>query len=159
MEYFMVLLVVFPGKNVKVVLGECAAMTKGIVEHDFRGVTEENAGTTGEKLYVKYGITGIRGQAEKGVPAVMEAGLPALERGLKKGLSLEQAGCAALLALMVSTVDTNLIARSNRETQLQVTEEIKEILERNPYPEEDMLEILDRAFISKIFRPEEARTC
>ena len=84
---------------------------------DFRGVTEENAGTTGEKLYVKYGITGIRGQAEKGVPAVMEAGLPALERGLKKGLSLEQAGCAALLALMVSTVDTNLIARSNRETQ------------------------------------------
>ncbi|EHG27914.1 hypothetical protein HMPREF9467_04345, partial [, partial [[Clostridium] clostridioforme 2_1_49FAA] len=44
-------------------------MTKGIVEHDFREVTEENAGTTGEKLYVKYGITGIRGQAEKGVPA------------------------------------------------------------------------------------------
>ena len=40
-----------------------------------------------------------------------------------------------------------------------MTEEIKEILERNPYPEEDMLEILDRAFISKIFRPEEARTC
>ena len=117
-------------KNVKVVLGECAAMTKGIVEHDFREVTEENAGTTGEKLYVKYGITGIRGQAEKGVPAVMEAGLPALERGLKKGLSLEQAGCATLLALMVSTVDTNLIARSNRETQLQVTEEIKEILEK-----------------------------
>ena len=33
-----------------------------------------------------------------------------------------------MLALMVSTVDTNLIARSNRETQLQVTEEIKEIL-------------------------------
>ncbi|WP_027642080.1 triphosphoribosyl-dephospho-CoA synthase CitG [Enterocloster clostridioformis] len=140
-------------KNVKVVLGECAAMTKGIVEHDFRGVTEENAGTTGEKLYVKYGITGIRGQAEKGFPAVMEAGLPALERGLKKGLSLEQAGCIALLALMVSTVDTNLIARSNRETQLQVTEEIKEILERNPYPEEDMLEILDRAFISKNLSP------
>ena len=140
-------------KNVKVVLGECAAMTKGIVEHDFREVTEENAGTTGEKLYVKYGITGIRGQAEKGVPAVMEAGLPALERGLKKGLSLEQAGCAALLALMVSTVDTNLIARSNRETQLQVTEEIKEILEKNPYPEEDMMEILDRAFISKNLSP------
>ena len=88
-------------------------MTKGIVEHDFREVTEENAGTTGEKLYVKYGITGIRGQAEKGVPAVMEAGLPALERGLKKGLSLEQAGCAALLALMVSTVDTNLIDKSD----------------------------------------------
>ena len=43
-------------------------MTKGIVEHDFREVTEENAGTTGEKLYVKYGITGIRGQAEKGFP-------------------------------------------------------------------------------------------
>ena len=58
-----------------------------------------------------------------------------------------------MLALMVSTVDTNLIARSNRETQLQVTEEIKEILERNPYPEEDMLEILDRAFISKNLSP------
>ena len=29
----------------------------------------------------------------------------------------------------------------------------KEILERNPYPEEDMLEILDRAFISKNLSP------
>ncbi|MBS5130809.1 MAG: triphosphoribosyl-dephospho-CoA synthase CitG [Lachnospiraceae bacterium] len=140
-------------KNVKAVSGECAAMTKGLVEHDFREVTKENAGTTGEKLYVKYGITGIRGQAEKGFPAVVETGLPVLEKGLKKGLSLEQAGCGVLLALMVSTVDTNLIARSNRKTQLQVTEEIREILGKNPYPEEDMLEIIDRAFISKNLSP------
>lgn len=55
-------------KNVKVVLGECAAMTKGIVEHDFRGVTEENAGTTGEKLYVKMESQESAVKRKKGFP-------------------------------------------------------------------------------------------
>ena len=41
----------------------------------------------------------------------------------------------------------------NVKILLEFGEEIKEILERNPYPEEDMLEILDRAFISKNLSP------
>ena len=140
-------------KTMETVLGECAAMTEGIVDRDFCGLTRDNAKTTGERLYAEYGITGIRGQAEQGFPAVAEAGLPVLEQGLRQGLSLEQAGCAALLALMVSTVDTNLIARSDRETQLQVTAEVKALLEQNPYPDEELLKLLDQRFISQNLSP------
>ena len=51
------------------VLAEVSAMTAGLTEKDFADVTAENAATTGQKLYAEYGITGVRGQVEAGLPA------------------------------------------------------------------------------------------
>lgn len=75
------------------VLAEVSTMTAGLTAKDFAGVTAENAVTAGQKLYVQYGITGVRGQVEAGLPAVLEFGLPALEKGLAAGYSLNQSGC------------------------------------------------------------------
>lgn len=130
------------------VLNECAAMTEGLTAADFTGVTEENAKTVGQRLYLRYGITGVRGQAEQGFPAVKNIGLPTLQKGLDRGLSLNDAGCSALLAILTETDDTNLIARSDRETQLRVTGEVRELLKAHdgslPLTE---LERLDMEFI------------
>ena len=49
-------------------------MTAGLTEKDFADVTVENAATTGQKLYAEYGITGVRGQVEAGLPAVLNIG-------------------------------------------------------------------------------------
>ena len=88
-------------------------MTKGLIAFDFAGLSEENAVTVGQKLYLRHHITGVRGQMEDGLPAVRDAGLPALKEGIARGLSVNDAGCGALLALITAAADTNLIARSS----------------------------------------------
>lgn len=135
------------------VLQEAASMTAGLTAHDFAGVTEQTAVTTGQKLYLRYGITGVRGQVEAGLPAVLEAGLPALEKGLALGYSLDRAGCGALLALAAHSTDTNLIARSDRDTQLAIVAELKALLVQTPYPDEETLCSLDDRFIAANLSP------
>lgn len=140
-------------KHPERILQECAAMTQGLTNSDFAGLTKETAVTTGQKLYLQYQITGIRGQVEAGLPAIQEAGLPVLKEGLARGLTINDAGCAALLALMVSATDTNLIARSDVATQQKTVEYIKAILEETPYPDKTILEQLDREFIKRNLSP------
>lgn len=135
------------------ILDECASMTKGIVSSDFAGLTEENAVTVGQKLYLHYNITGVRGQMEAGLPAVRYAGLPTLKEGIARGLSINDAGCAALLSLMCAATDTNMIARSNLSTQQETVAQIRKLLERSPYPDPQTLEQLDRMFIEKNLSP------
>lgn len=135
------------------VLAEVAAMTRGLAERDFAGVTAENAVTTGQKLYVKYGITGVRGQVEAGLPAVLHHGLPVLEEGLAKGYDINRSGCGTLLAILVNSIDTNIIARSSRKRQLQLAEELRGHLEQTPYPDAAALAALDERFIAENLSP------
>lgn len=128
-------------------------MTRGLVAADFAGLTPDSAVTTGQRLYLRYGITGIRGQAEAGFPAVSETGLPILKAGISMGISLNDAGCAALLALMCAATDTNLIARSSIDTQQRIVQEIRELLTAEPYPDLQTLRELDREFISRNLSP------
>ena len=54
---------------------------------------------------------------------------------------------------MVSTTDTNLIARSDITTQQKTVQTIKEILIQTPYPDKQILEQLDQIFIGKNLSP------
>lgn len=135
------------------VLAEVSAMTKGLTAQDFAGVTAEIAVTAGQKLYVQYGITGVRGQVEAGLPAVLEHGLPALEQGLAQGYDINRAGCGALLAILAHSTDTNIIARSSRERQLALVDELNALLAQTPYPDEAVLAALDDRFIAEHLSP------
>ena len=135
------------------VLAEVSAMTKGLTAQDFADVTAETAVTAGQKLYVQYGITGVRGQVEAGLPAVLEHGLPALEQGLAQGYDINRAGCGALLAILAHSTDTNIIARSSRERQLALVDELNALLAQTPYPDEALLAALDDRFIAEHLSP------
>ena len=135
------------------VLAEVSAMTAGLTAGDFEGVTAENATTAGQKLYVQYGITGVRGQVEAGLPAVLKVGLPALEAGRAMGYDFDCAGGGALLAILANSTDTNIIARSSRERQLVLTEELKALLAKTPYPDKAALAALDDRFIAENLSP------
>lgn len=134
-------------------LAEVKAMTAGLCARDFAGVTEENAVTAGQRLYAQYGITGVRGQAEAGYPALLNVGLPVLEQGLANGLDLNDAGCACLLHLLCAVTDTNMIARSNKETAKAAVGQVADLLAKTPYPGRDILEQLDREFIEQKLSP------
>lgn len=134
-------------------LQQCSAMTAGIVRQDFQNLTMETAKTAGERFYGNFGITGIRGQAEAGFPAVREQGLPVLKKGLEAGFSMDRAAGAALLAILAHTDDTNLIARSDRETQVKTARSVAQLLLDTPYPETEVLEALDRSFTEANLSP------
>lgn len=135
------------------VLKEAAAMASGVIKADFAEITPENAKTAGERLYANHGITGIRGQAEAGFPAVADAGLPILRQGLQKGLSLNDAGAAALLHMLPVTEDTALASRSNYETLQAVQRQVAALLADDPFPSKEKIEALDRAFTQKNLSP------
>ncbi|MCF0247070.1 MAG: triphosphoribosyl-dephospho-CoA synthase, partial [Synergistes sp.] len=71
--------------------------------------------THGERLFVKYGITGVRGEAERGFPSVIKRGLPVFCAAADKGAAENDAGIAALLAIMLHCEDSNVIHRAGYE--------------------------------------------
>ena len=135
------------------VLAECAAMTRGLVSRDYANLTPETAKTAGQKLYLQYGITGVRGQAEAGFPAVLNIGLPKLEAALAAGKSINEAGCVALLAMLAQTVDTNMIHRGSFDIQQEWAKKLAALLENEPFPSKETLEALDEVFIERNLSP------
>ena len=72
--------------------------------------------TGGEKQYAESGLTGIRGEAAAGFPAVRKCALPALQAALARGESANDAGLYALLALMSRVNDSNILRRRGAES-------------------------------------------
>ena len=140
-------------RNPEKILSEAAEMVQGLSEQDFRKLTRKKADTNGKKLFLKYGVTGIRGEAEAGFPTVLQYGLPVLERGLAMGKSPDEAGAAALLAILAHTVDTNMIARSSPQVQEAVSAWLWGTLDINPYPNRETLQGLNRDFVGRNLSP------
>ena len=108
----------------KRLLSECAAMAVGVTER------ESAAGrTAGAHFYAFHGIRGIRGEAEDGFSSVSGAGLPTLRRELAVGKTLEETGCAALLALMIAAEDTALMHRAGVDGWWKTRLQARDILE------------------------------
>ena len=130
---------------------QCAVLARGLVRKDFEFM--EQPDTAGEKLFEQYGITGARGQAEAGFPAACTVGLPVLEEGLSQGLSFNDALCAALLHILATTWDTNLIKRGGMAAYGQIKTVLQALLRAKPFPERSVLEDLDKAFIKQNLSP------
>lgn len=91
------------------------AMLDGLTANDFAGLDQKPADqlTAGERQYLKYGTTGIRGQAEAGFPVVATVSLPYLRqsRGTRTQRLLN-----TLMTIVAHTADSNLIKRAGTAT-------------------------------------------
>ena len=94
-------------------------MAAGLVARELKNI-DHAAMTAGEKLYYKYGITGIRGEVENGFPSVVNYGLPALEDAFDKGATINDALVHTLISLMTVVEDSNVIWRTDYDTLLEV---------------------------------------
>ncbi len=91
-------------------LSQCVAeLCRDLCRRDFAALAERPAQTHGEKLYVGFGITGVRGEAEQGFPLVCQIGLPALHQALDNGLAWREALIHTLLTLMAHCDDTTVL--------------------------------------------------
>lgn len=102
-------------------------MAAGLVARELKNL-DHAAMTAGEKLYYKYGITGIRGEVENSFPSVVNYGLPALEDAFDKGATINDALVHALISLMTVVEDSNVIWRTDYDTLLEVQRIAKNIL-------------------------------
>lgn len=85
----------------------------GVMCADLVGELLRGGGRTkGERAYLAYGATGIRGEAAAGFPSVLRFGLPALQG---PGLSQNDRMCDALMRLVANVTDTNVLTRAGAE--------------------------------------------
>lgn len=81
-------------------------MTAGLVDRELRSLTEYK--THGEKIFERYRYTGIRGEAEAGLPCVFELALPIL---MEEESDFSYRLKKALLALIAVNDDANMLKR------------------------------------------------
>ncbi|MDR3564729.1 MAG: triphosphoribosyl-dephospho-CoA synthase, partial [Negativicutes bacterium] len=94
------------------VLEAMAGVVAGIIARDFGAAGETGRPlTAGERLYRQYGISGIRGEMEKGLPCVRQRSLPALRQALAGALPVNDALVQTLLVLMTCVEDTTVMHR------------------------------------------------
>lgn len=80
------------------------------------GFQADNSGLShGEKIYLRYGVTGARGQAESGFSDVREKYLPKLRGFLAGGMERNEAYLRILLLICSETDCTNVLSRGGLE--------------------------------------------
>ncbi len=89
---------------------------KGPVGRFYDGINQDRPRTNGESIFLKYGIRGIRGEAENGFPIIRRVSLPAMAEYRRKHPDPEQNSAIltnVLLHIMTALEDTRVISQSD----------------------------------------------
>ncbi len=107
------------------ICAEVASICNGIVEIDLVGAC--GGSTAGERLFLRHGMTGARGEAASGFSTVRQSALPAFDRTLAATKSRRSALFAALLELLAVNQDTNLVSRGGLDGLAFVQQEARRL--------------------------------
>ncbi len=138
------------------ILATVQGITKGIVQRELIQMDKnESKITPGEFVFLDTGITGIRGEAEKGFPHA-DAAYQVITKALASGIPLERGMIMALLFLMTRVDDTNVLARHGSDTLTWVRNEAnKLVLSEDAYSDSWLERVveLDQEFIDQNISP------
>ena len=139
-----------PIADIDRILAECGKVAQASVKADFAAA---DGSTAGQRLYLKYGLGGIRAEVAAGLPSVKGIALPCYQTALDNGLSKNDAGVLALLHLITHVDDTNLHHRGGSEGAHWAARTVETFLHDHPNPTLEQLEALDDAFIARNLSP------
>lgn len=105
-------------------------MSKNLIEKDFSDINESNAKSYGEKLYVKYGILGPRGEAAGGYAFILDKILPYIQKRKNEEYDHEKIFLEVLILLMTKVEDGNLIHRGGIGEWRKVKLEAEKLYEK-----------------------------
>ncbi len=132
-------------------------MTKDISKKEFKIVYEKDKLTYGEKLYLKYGVRGIRGEVESGFSTVNNFSLPIFKKLMNEGnYHINNILVQTLLYLMKETEDSNILGRHDIDILNYVKNEAnKAMLLGGIFTKEGKkyIEKMDKDFIQKNISP------
>ena len=97
-----------PISDRNILLSEASSLVRESTMADLESASGK---TAGERLFLEYGLQGIRGEVASGFSSVKDHSLPIYEESLITGLSENDAGVRSLIALISVLDDTNLYHR------------------------------------------------
>lgn len=106
-------------------------MTLHLVESDLSHLESKKNLSHGEKLFLRYGIKGPRGEAADGFTTVREKALPFFKKELVKHKDEEFSQLRLLIYLMTVVEDGNIIHRGGIGSWEQIKNESRELLGRS----------------------------
>ena len=139
-----------PCRDPERIARECRDMFSPVLARDLAAA---DGRTAGERLYLRTGQTGARGELAAGLPGVIQTALPALERALDAGADYNLACVAALLALIGRGTDTNMIHRGGPEAAHAASQNAAALVKDGRLPTREELEALDVRFIRENLSP------
>ncbi len=101
-------------------------MTTGIVEGELKNLNTKTNLTHGEKIFLEYGISGVRGEAEMGFPIVFDYALGLYDS--TKELGQNNRLVQALLGIMSRCKDTTILHRHDYDTLLNLQKNSKKLI-------------------------------
>lgn len=149
--------------TVKNITATVSLMVSGIVEEELKKLPDEKKGfsenkplTAGQKLFLRYGVTGIRGEVEMGFPTVIKYGLPVFSGLLNEGVTLNDAMVNTLLHIMTVSEDTNVLWRAGRQGISHMRKQAEKAIKLGGMKTREGIEAIrkmDREFIQKNISP------
>lgn len=146
-------------RNENILATEISELVKLITKDitiELREIEEKEDLTYGERLYLKYGVKGIRGEVEEGFQTVLEYALPAFKTLIKEDKHINDILIQVLLHLMANTEDSNILGRHDMETLEFAKSKAKAALSHGgifTYYGKLYVEEMDKSFIQKNISP------
>ncbi len=132
------------------------SMTKGLVENELQNLKKKNKLTHGERVFIEYGITGIRGEVEAGIPVIFDHALAAYNDKKFADLGENQRLLHTLITIMAHCDDTTILHRHNIDTLKMIKDICGKLLNRGSLLNNEIIEEicqLDKKFSKKRISP------